>query len=64
MKTIMRSPGGTARREVAVKDIQIPDLWHIAKSVDDEGRKSAAEAVLECWHLCHDLLAAVSEAES
>jgi hypothetical protein len=30
MEKIIRSPRGSLRREVDVKDIQIPDLWHLA----------------------------------
>ena len=50
-KTITRNNGGTAEHTVEVSAITIPDLWHIAMRLD----KSDREAVLECWHIAHDL---------
>ena len=69
MNTIIRSPRGTARRAVKIESIQIPDLWHLAMWLKDNeatvskaighnhlGGQKWSDAVLETWHLCHDLL--------
>ena len=60
-------------RTVEVSKITIPDLWHVAMALKDMGDKeprfggaygmSASEAVLECWHLCHDLKRAIETGE-
>ena len=52
-KTMIRSPQGAKRRSVQLSKIQIPDLWHIAMRAEGKER----EMILECWHLCHDMLA-------
>ena len=54
--TIIRSPKGTERREVEIDKIQVPDLWHIAMMLEDQGKENAMKAVLDCWHLAHDLI--------
>lgn len=57
-KTITRSKGGMAEREVPVSELKVPDLWKIAlKYPEGEVR----DAILECWHLAHDLLRHVQE---
>lgn len=58
------SKGGSAERTVAAIDIQVPDLWHIAMHLKREGAESQGEKVLECWHLCHDLLRHIQESET
>lgn len=37
---------------VDVRNIEIPDLWHIAAKLPDDER----QMVLDTWHLAHDLL--------
>lgn len=54
IKTIIRAPKG--RQEIEVDKIQIPDLWHTAMYLQDLKQYHAAEMVLECWHLAHDLI--------
>ena len=49
--------GGTAEREVAARDLQVPDLWNIAHQLPERQR----DAVLETWHLAHDLLSHIRE---
>ncbi len=54
-KTFTRAQGGTAQREEPISDIQIPDCWHAAETLRSLGYEAAANAVLETWHLAHDL---------
>jgi hypothetical protein len=60
---ITRAPGGTAERTVQAGEITIPDLWHIAMRLRDQGQHLNSDAVLEAWHLCHDLLKHITGAE-
>jgi hypothetical protein len=54
---ITRARGGTEERQVEAKMIEVPDLWHIAMWLEHHDRHpNDAAAVLECWHLAHDLL--------
>jgi len=66
MDHVILSALGSARRKVAVKDITVPDLWHIAMWLNEQDPdighdhlrgQSPGDAVLECWNLCQDLLA-------
>ena len=43
------------RRTIRVEQIHIPDLWHTADWLREEGFNEAAENVLNVWHLAHDL---------
>ena len=53
-QTITRSKGGSKEREVKFKDIQVPDVCHIAmRCLKMDSYEQ--EMVLELWHLCHDL---------
>lgn len=64
MRTITRSKGGTKERKVPIDRVQIPDLWHVGRHMIQEGglaHKEQGEAILECWHLCHDLLRELRE---
>lgn len=56
MKSIIRAPQGTNREIVPLSQVHVPDLWHIAKRREEEGFTEEAEQILECWHLCIDLL--------
>jgi len=62
--TFTRSKGWAAEREEIISQIQVPDLWKIAELFQDKAnaiylptaaRKAAADAILECWHLAHDM---------
>jgi len=59
--TFTRSKGGTAEREEIISQIQVPDLWHMISHVRDgvtlvpAYRTQIADAMLECWHLAHDM---------
>ena len=62
MDTIIRAPRGTDRRKVKINSIVIPNLWNIAQAISVShptrilNAQGAADHILECWHLCHDLL--------
>lgn len=57
---ITLSKGGTKERTVPIGKITIPNLWHIAQELKKMEMvchdTTAADYVLECWNLCHDLL--------
>ena len=62
--TFTRSKGGTAEREEIISQIQVPDLWKIAEVFQGKSntmymskanREAVADAILECWHLAHDM---------
>ncbi len=59
MTTIIRSPEGEGRREVELSQVQVPDAWHLARSLPSNDR----DMVLELWHLCHDLKRHIEENE-
>ena len=46
------------------KTVEIPDLWHLAMALRDWGMEPASAAVLETWHLAHDLKKALAAAQS
>jgi hypothetical protein len=64
---LVRGRGGAGEHEVLFQDIQVPDLWDIALSMNETGQKIncfkdgeftevlAGDYVLDCWHLAHDL---------
>ncbi len=52
--TVTRSKGGTDEREVDPREMQVPDVYCIAYRLGFDTPEG--KAVLECWHLCHDLL--------
>ncbi len=54
MTSITLSKGGSKERTVCLQALEIPDLWHVAKSgycLRDDDR----DKVLEVWHIAHDL---------
>jgi len=59
--TFTRSKGGTAEREEIISQIQVPDLWGMISHLKDGGtlnkvsRTQIADAMLETWHLAHDM---------
>lgn len=57
INTIIRAPKGTARQVVEVDKIQVPDLWHVAMHVRDQGDIQWSKQILDVWHLAHDLIA-------
>ncbi len=40
---------------------RVPDLWHHAMKLADEGDRELSEAVLKVWHMAHDLKAIAEE---
>jgi hypothetical protein len=55
MTGIIQSKGGDGERCTEIRDIQVPDLWHIAMHQYRLGNPAAEKMVLECWHLTHDM---------
>lgn len=53
MTGIIQSMKGDAERCTEIRDIAVPDLWHIAHEYPDGTLHKAA--ILECWHLAHDM---------
>lgn len=39
---------------------EIPDLWHIAEGVRKQAGGKAADAILEVWHMAHDMKDAIT----
>lgn len=62
--TMVRSPDGENRRRVELSTVTVPDLWHIAialkegrgRNIPQAAQVRAGDAILEAWHLAHDLL--------
>lgn len=63
MVTVIRARRGTARKTVKAEEIQIPDCWHAYEYLLDMNKPAYAEAVVECWHLCEDLLEHILDPE-
>ncbi len=42
-------------KEVPIDEVQVPDLWHIGMYLADEQMYTESMAVLDCWHLAHNL---------
>jgi len=58
-KLVLLNKGGTEQRIVRASSITIPDCWLIAERL---GLKTPdGKAVLETWHLAHDLLRHIKE---
>ena len=53
---VLKNASGQERRIT-----EIPDLWHIAQYLASKDRKHASDAVLEVWHMAHDLKDAITE---
>lgn len=53
--TFTRARGGTSQREEPIAEITIPDCWHAAEVLRAQGYPQMADAVMETWHLAHDL---------
>ena len=59
--TLTIHPDGTGRKEIKIKDITIPDLWHVAQYHHDKAalpnvepwHKMQEHWILECWYLAH-----------
>jgi len=62
---ITMSKGGMKEQIVPIKDIVIPDLWHIAMAIERTGKVAdgpgCADLILECWHIAHFLKSHIEE---
>lgn len=61
---ITLSKGGTKERRIDITTLHPPDMWFISQGLANEGREESSEMVLECWHLCADLVEALREINS
>ena len=57
--TVTLNKGGTGEKSVKLDTLQIPDLWHLALSLPKPQKK----AILQTWHLAHDLKDALEESK-
>jgi hypothetical protein len=57
--SLVRAPKGTGRKVVPIMEVKVPDMWHLAMALQDEGRKEESEKLLDCWWLCIELLQAM-----
>tara|TARA_R110000751_G_C13407630_1_gene438548 strand:- start:148 stop:333 length:186 start_codon:yes stop_codon:yes gene_type:complete len=60
----MKATENERSEQFTYQDRQIPDLWHLAMALKDWGMEPASAAVLETWHLAHDLKKALAAAQS
>lgn len=58
---VILNRGGSAEKYVEAGSLQVPDMWHLAMWLQDKGDKVAADQVLACWYLCHDLTRHIQE---
>lgn len=59
-KTIVTlSPESRQAREIFIEELEIPDLWSIARALERGSMVhdgiQAAELILSVWHTAHDL---------
>ena len=55
-ETVTLAKGGKDERTVNIRSLDIPDLWHIAMMMENDHRfELHAKAVLDVWHIAHDL---------
>ncbi len=55
MEKITLCKGGAGEEIIKVKDIEIPDLWHIAMWLMKRDMNRESDMVLKTWGLAHDL---------
>ena len=55
MTGIILAKGGDGERCVEIRNIKVPDLWHLAMYVDEGGNPTGSRMMIECWHLAHDM---------
>lgn len=57
--------GGTKEKTVKISEVQIPNLWHIAQAIRENGKvqdgPGCAELILECWHIAGALKRHIEE---
>lgn len=55
MNTITRHHGNPNEHEAKVDEIVIPDIYYVSRQFSQDGNNIAADAVMDCLTLCHDL---------
>lgn len=58
---IILSERGTKQHTEELKNIHVPDIWHLIESAPN---KNISDQLAEVWHLAHDLLGALRSIES
>lgn len=62
MSNITLNKGGGGEKVIDTRSLQVPDLWHVAMYLADEGLQESSDKVLEAWHLAHDMKRHIQEA--
>ena len=55
MTGIIQSKGGDGERCTEIRDIEVPDCWHVAMRTGERGDPVGEKQIIECWHLAHDM---------
>jgi hypothetical protein len=53
--------GGAGENVIDTRELQVPDLWHIAMWLENNGNSGSSKKVLDCWHLAHDMKKHIQE---
>jgi hypothetical protein len=61
---IIRAEKGSGERIEAVKDLTIPDLWHVAEAVRAQGFGESADQIVDVWFMAHELRSALLHIEA
>ncbi len=51
--TLTIHKGGTGEREIEIRSITVPDLWHVATRLREAEQINDVQMVMDCWHLAH-----------
>lgn len=54
-KIITLHAGSEHEKNINIRSLEIPDLWHLAMDLRESSDKRTAEMVLECWYMAHAL---------
>lgn len=59
------SRGGSKKTTKPIKDIDVPNLWHVAATIRARGTianpGACADLILECWNRAHDFKRHIEE---
>lgn len=61
-KQVTLARGGTEQRTLNLRDVKIPDLWHVAQAIREgklylspQGRQDVSDMIIETWNIAHQL---------